>query len=495
MPIDTENLAQITKDNLEKLIGEQKTAYLELIEFMNSGKRLHTFEGYAGVGKSFLINMLVNELITLYNSKICISAPTHKALRVLTQMREESGGSENVDYSTIHSLLQLRPVINNRTGEEMFVKDNNNFNSNDLSDYNLLIIDEASMIDDKIFGYTFEEVVEWGIKVIFVGDGKQLPPVNHASSIPMSKDKRESFDIGYTRLTEIVRQRGDNPIIGLSKEIRDGSFKPVTKLNADGHGIIVVQKQDYVKVLERMFASEHFHDDQNYCRVVAWTNKVVDYYNDMIRKIIYKDLIMRHCDEQKRSGIVGKDEIMESVSNKYPFYKNGVMKLPYITIGDILIANKPIFDETGKQIVFNTNEELIVEDYVVVDKIVYGEVYSCYEASVLETYSGKRCTISICHEDSQRALDIVLDKFSKRAIKEKDYKKRSALWTQFYSIKKQFADIKYAPCLTTYKSQGSTYDNIIILANNIISNPKKQEVLQHLYVGVTRASKRCFIFV
>ena len=485
--------SKLTEQNLAKLIGKQKESYKKLIDFTESGKRMFTFEGYAGVGKSYCINMFVQQMVDEYDSQICIAAPTHKALRVITQMSDAKGETANIAYYTIHSLLGLKPVIDNKTGEEIFVKDHNS--NNRVEDFDYIIVDESSMIDNRLFGYLMEELDEHEIKIIFVGDSKQLPPVNHTFAIPMDEEKRKHFGIDHIQLTEIVRQKENNPIIMLSKEIRERRFKPETKVNDEGHGVIVVPKEQQMEVLTKMFKSKNFNEDQDFCRVVAWTNATVNHYNTIIRKLLHIDEIGEALKEKKNEGYDMK-EAMKLISEEFPYYKNGKIDLPNIVVGDTLIADKPIFNyNNSRQIEFQTNEELVVEDLYLEDCIVSHELYTCYMASVRELSKGHRSIIRICHDDSCIKLEAHLNKLRDRAIKEKDNKKRGGLWREYYDLKKSFAELKYAPCLTTYKSQGSTYKNVIIMVNDIARNPKKQELLQHLYVGVTRASDRCFIFM
>jgi hypothetical protein len=228
--------------------------------------------------------------------------------------------------------------------------------------------------------------------------------------------------------------------------------------------------------------------------VVAWRNVTVDSYNRKIRTLIYANEIKTTYGELKSNG-VSSSEISAKIKEKYPFYTKGALNLPNILVGDILIANKPIFDENGNDIIYNTNEELIVTYINIEYRMVRGKKYTCYSARVKELFNERERDIIICHEDSQHQLDIELEKYRQKALKENNFKKRNNLWGVYYEIKKSFADLKYAPALTTYKSQGSTYENVIIIANDILQNRKKQELLQHFYVGVTRASKRCFVFL
>ena len=79
--------------------------------------------------------------------------------------------------------------------------------------------------------------------------------------------------------------------------------------------------------------------------------------------------------------------------------------------------------------------------------------------------------------------------------KPKRSKSAREAWKIYYTLDKRFARLKYAPAITTHKSQGSTYENVIMVVPDMLQNRKKQELLQLLYVGVTRCQERSFLFV
>jgi exodeoxyribonuclease-5 len=487
------NLRHPRKQSTDTLIGGQVEAYNNLIRFTLSGHNMYCFEGVAGAGKSFCINMFLEEMIHSHGSMICACAPTHKAKVVLQQMAEFN--SENLDYSTIHSLLGLKPIVTAK-GEEKFIKDHTN--KNKVGDYDYIVIDESSMLDDMLFAYLLEELdTHSHLKIIFVGDNKQLPPVNHVSSAPMDKERREKYEIGHSHLTEIVRQKGTNPIINLSKEIREGQFAPKTVINDEGCGVVLVPSKEYKKVLKKLFTSGKYEENPNYCRVVAWTNACVTEFNQNIRKMIYQGKIKDDVIVLRSEGNTD-DEIADALMAVYPFYRDGKMNLPKYVIGDKLIADKPIFHpDCEKTIVFQTNEELIITDIVLDSRLSLGQMYKCYVATVKNLYTGKYEEIEMIHEESQIEFDRDIEKLRSKAlaVDAKNGKERVRRWRIYYTLEKRFARLKYAPSLTTYKSQGSTYENIIIIAPDILKNRKNREMLQHLYVALTRASKRAFIFI
>jgi len=66
----------------------------------------------------------------------------------------------------------------------------------------------------------------------------------------------------------------------------------------------------------------------------------------------------------------------------------------------------------------------------------------------------------------------------------------STLWKYYYeNFVDSFADITYGYCITTHKSQGSTYENCYVIMSNILTAcPKYKDAIRSLYTSVTRPS-------
>lgn len=79
--------------------------------------------------------------------------------------------------------------------------------------YGLIIVDEASMVDDMML----RDLREYNVPILAVGDHGQLPPVGGSGSLMKSP---------HLRLEKIHRQAEGNPIIALSKYIRENGCFP-----------------------------------------------------------------------------------------------------------------------------------------------------------------------------------------------------------------------------------------------------------------------------
>ncbi len=79
--------------------------------------------------------------------------------------------------------------------------------------YGLIIVDEASMVDDMML----RDLREYNVPILAVGDHGQLPPVGGVGSLMKAP---------HLRLEKIHRQAEGNPIIALSKIIRETGTIP-----------------------------------------------------------------------------------------------------------------------------------------------------------------------------------------------------------------------------------------------------------------------------
>ena len=104
-----------------------------------------------------------------------------------------------------------QPEIDEETGEEKFVAGNGKAQ---FDRYDVIIIDEFSMINKENFQEIVNEAIEADVMVLFLGDSKQLPPVKEKEPIV---DRSELIEEKAT-LNKIVRYDGD--IVHVAEQIR-----------------------------------------------------------------------------------------------------------------------------------------------------------------------------------------------------------------------------------------------------------------------------------
>jgi len=146
--------------------------------------------------------------------RIAVAAPTGKAGKRISE-------AINFKASTIHALLQPRMGNN---GNFVFQK-----NENDLLDIDLLILDEVSMIDNRLMASILKALDINKTKLLLIGDAGQLPSVGPGSIL---RDLLASKTVSHVELNEIFRNSGD--IVKACHKIKDGKYyKPSESLDPD----------------------------------------------------------------------------------------------------------------------------------------------------------------------------------------------------------------------------------------------------------------------
>lgn len=190
---------------MQDLSHDQKTSLKHLLEWYQKDKdtmQYVTLGGYAGTGKTTLIAILRIELHKKYKSiNVGFASYTGKAARVLQhKLTQEKAIIKGDTVGTIHSLIYT-PVINDR--EEIV-----GWKTKEKIDVDLIIIDEASMVD----GVIWEHLKSYHKPIIVVGDHGQLPPIKGNFNLMQRPD---------VTLQEIHRQAKKNPIITISIQARE----------------------------------------------------------------------------------------------------------------------------------------------------------------------------------------------------------------------------------------------------------------------------------
>ncbi|HOI85659.1 MAG TPA: ATP-dependent RecD-like DNA helicase [Acholeplasmataceae bacterium] len=169
--------------------------------------RFTIITGGPGTGKTTIIDGLLDVYRKYYQlnyknpaiyEKIGLMAPTGRAAKRMKELLE-------MDAKTIHRHLGF-----SYDGEFLY-------DEHHLMPHDLLIIDEASMIDlflaRKLFG-----AIKEGAQIIVVGDVDQLPSVGPGQIL---SDLIESHTIPTVRLTQIHRQAKDSKIIRLARRVNE----------------------------------------------------------------------------------------------------------------------------------------------------------------------------------------------------------------------------------------------------------------------------------
>lgn len=181
--------------------------------------------GGPGTGKTTIINAVLKVFSKLHIN-VMLAAPTGRAAK---RMNETTGH----EAKTIHRMLEYSI----RKGG--FQKDDE-----DPLDCDLLIIDEASMIDTILMHYLLKAIPKEAT-FILVGDVNQLPSVGAGNVL---KDIISSGVVPVVELNEIFRQAKESQIIVNAHKINNGVI-PSLDSNQQDTDFYFIQKEDPEDVL------------------------------------------------------------------------------------------------------------------------------------------------------------------------------------------------------------------------------------------------------
>lgn len=160
--------------------------------------------GGPGTGKTTLVQAIITAA-RQFQLKVRLMAPTGRAAKRLSL-------SSGVEADTIHKALEAELHDSGRT---FF-----NRNESDPLKEDLIIVDEASMMDISLFYHLLCALKE-GARLILVGDIDQLPPVGPGSPL---KDLIAWCEVPVVRLEHIFRQKEGSGIIDNAARIREGQM-------------------------------------------------------------------------------------------------------------------------------------------------------------------------------------------------------------------------------------------------------------------------------
>ena len=209
----------------EKKLAIQLAENQQLAVGKSLSEKVHIITGGPGTGKSTItkVILLVTHQLT---QKILLAAPTGRAAKRLSEIT-------GMKASTIHSLLEFDFSIGG------FKR-----NRDHPLDCDLLIVDEASMIDTVLM-FNLLKAIPTHARAIFVGDVDQLPSVGAGSVL---QDLILSKKIPVTRLTEIFRQAASSKIIVNAHRINAGEFPDLS--NAKGGDFFFIEEEDPGKLID-----------------------------------------------------------------------------------------------------------------------------------------------------------------------------------------------------------------------------------------------------
>lgn len=511
----TEPVGSCTEPEAADLLGDQPRAFRSIVSRLECGEKVTKLCGFAGTGKTTLL-IRVAAWAVRRGFQVSVAAPTHKAVGVVREKIESWQQATRrflgVECSTIHSLLGLLLVndLEHDTGERMLHAVPST-KREELASWGkpLVIVDEASMIGAALrFHIEQARQVQW----LFVGDPAQLPPVGEGPSTFLQRP--------HAMLTRIQRQCAGSEIINLATRIRRGDLSMAFD---DGPSCQVSQlsEAEMVSAAVGRFGTEEFDLDPSHARILVFRNSRRVAFNQLVRRELMPDAPQF----AEREWLVMGGQFSPDVSELNQLFEHaktfvkgepghGAAWRRAFEFKELLEERRQAGERPGAFLHVSQEVRIIHVSRKVVE--VGSDTFPCWHLTVVtragESESGEIMQLPVLTDDvrplhHQRIAEAVADaqevrrqmnefleplteKEQEAAILSREWKEldgiRRGHWNRYFTLLDTFADVDRPFCLTTHKSQGSTFRHVFVDAADLLSSGGMRNPL--LYTAVTRPS-------
>jgi len=449
--------------NIEKIqaidsftLKEDQELFLEwFFQWMDTGKSMSVLNGFAGTGKTKVMETLLHALSYIsidyqdHRFNFILTAPTNKAAKVLHH-------TTGYPTQTIHRLLGLVVEENIYTNETSL----NESGGAGIVDGDLIVIDEASLISEELFGQICEGIEGTTAKVLFLGDSYQLAPVVKDSKeniIPVFDKVSSQFT-----LTIMKRQDIDNPLLKVATEMR-------ARIDGDVEGLICIKEEMKGDAGITVIRNES-----------VWKQQMVSNWDDDSAMLSHTNKTVIHTAQHIRREVYGKDTLIPTEGETYITHK---------PINELVKDRKGGWTTTKKRL-FNTGDEMTIKTAVRNDRGKFkGYEIEVYEREELlfipleplahEQYIGE------CRKKLRR-LEREMGRGSATHYKN----------THFKPLMRSYHFIRSSHSMTIHKSQGTTFGTVYLDARFIkLPFIPDEDKARLLYVAMTRTKGKVVVLL
>lgn len=414
--------------------------------------------GRAGTGKTTGLAKLI-EHCQQEDIDYTVCAFTHKACGILAYSLPDGA-----KIRTLHSFLKKRPTINAEALSHKHIETSQKHGDTDKAA--ILFVDEYSMVGEQDLmdiRDAQDSEAKVPLKVVWLGDPHQLPPVGDAQSVrPYGKYQ--------VTLTKVYRQAEDNPLMTPLNElvsfIEGAEPTPLTESES------LIRQQDILEWYDNDRMAEDFDGV-----MLAYTNKRVQELNKGAQGYEYP---IEGC------------KVFNVSNREYYTFENTVPKA-FITqierpFGDPLVLGSKY--KTLEYLLQNVQYdwvELTDEDG---EAYIFCSVFGHYDYKVVKdslTKAAAKANQAIATEFK----GVKPAQWAKQNSEHPLAKARAKAWREFLAFNQNVVCLDFAHAMTVHKSQGSTYKSVYLDTEDlaIAADIDYMQYLKLMYVAFSRASK------
>lgn len=314
--------------------------------------------GYGGAGKSSSTQAFVN-LLKHYNKSFLLLAPTGRAAKVLAGFTGENA-------MTIHRGLGYMPP------------NDWSFNSEHPLPYDVVIVDEFSMVDIFLFKHLLEAIDFNRTKLLIIGDDAQIPSVGAGNVL---------YDlICYKKI----------PTITLDKVFRYGK---------GGLSTVATDARTQTEYLDKnKKGMQVFGEDQSYIFMPLQQDGIVDYTVKLYKTLLTKgysveDIAVLSCYNVGDYGVIELNKRLQEAVNPNPdakivfgdseFRLNDIV-MNYANDYKAVLYNEEFLDDKNTTFIANGESGMV-------DKIEHNSMVSNYDGTLIYYDKGKLKNIRLAY--------------------------------------------------------------------------------------------------
>lgn len=457
---------------------EQLSAIRNAVFFLKTNTdptQYYVIEGKAGTGKTTIAKEILKEF---EDEQIYVAAVSHKAKGVIkNSFGEDTRGKK---FFSIAGLLGLKGINDNDTqttkfqvGTKIPLLDNPPA---------LLVIDEASMITEDVLKKIIDinSSLSRPFQMLFLGDIGQIQPIRDEQSefYRTHKDllnkKSDIFNSKHkSKLITRVRQGEANPILPYADYFWENSQKENPELNPTQH---IVRNNQITDKGSLLFSNSEGEVLNSVIKAVK--NAVEKGLTNHVKIVTY------HVNEKTELN----QKIHEALFGKDSDYSKG----------DMLILNSP-YDLPDVNATMENSSEIQIKSIQDTDVDEFG-VHTLYLETNGTAYTRtgneqKDCVIQVVSRNDIGLYNQKLQELASYAKRQTNRALKKQAWSDFWEYKGRYADVDFGYAITAHKSQGSTYDIVVVDEKDIMgtSSTSNQEKSELIYTALTRPRKTAIV--